>query len=520
MLLEACPLAAIVLDPAECVAFGNRRACEFFGSGSAFVGTPIADLLPRWPLPDPKGSRLLLRGGQGSRRSCEVKTSTCLGPNGPMTTVWIEGTEQDSTAERAASDADLRLRYMVEMLPQAVCVFDADDRYVLWNQRYAELYAEVADHLRPGIAFEEILKISLASGDIQEVVSDPEVWLKGRMARFRRQVSQEEHQLRDGRWLRYDDRRTPDGGAIGIRIDITDLKQREEWLRQLFEANPMPMLLCDGHSLSILDANRAAVEFYGFEEADLLTKQASDMHAEEQKEEFTSNVLRLNGDCEPRTVWRQHMANGRERHVLIYIRMLQKHTDRQILLTIADVTDRVLAEIEATRLANHDVLTGLPNRIQFYKALDDALQLESDGRVIVYCLDLDGFKPINDVFGHAVGDEVLKMVGERLQSEAKEHMVARLGGDEFAILVRTDEGLSTDLADHCISAFREPFMINELPITLGISIGVAAAKTVGADREALVQAADGSLYQAKAAGRNTWRMAREEKATTPLARVG
>ena len=401
LLLEACPLAAIVLDPAERVAFGNRRACEFFGLASAIVGTPIADLMPEWPLPDPSGSRLFLRGCREPRKFCDVKTSTCLGPNGPMRIVWIEGTEQNSTAERAASDADLRLRYMIEMLPQAVCVFDADDRYVLWNQRYAELYAEVADHLRPGIAFEEILKISLASGGIQEVVSDPEVWLEARMARFRRHVSQEEHQLRDGRWLRYDDRRTPDGGAIGIRIDITDLKQREEWLRQLFEANPMPMLLCDGHDLSILEANHAAVQFYGFEEAELLTKRAGDMHAEGQKEEFTSNVLRLNGDCEPRTVWRQHMADGCERHVLIYIRTLQKHKDRQILLAIADVTDRVLAEIEATRLANHDLLTGLPNRTQFYKALGDALQPESDGRVIVYCLDLDGFKPINDVFGHA-----------------------------------------------------------------------------------------------------------------------
>ena len=99
-------------------------------------------------------------------------------------------------------------------------------------------------------------------------------------------------------------------------------------------------------------------------------------------------------------------------------------------------------------------------------------------------------------------------------------MVARLGGDEFAILIRIDEGLGTDLADRCISAFREPFMIKELPITLGISIGIAVAKAVGADREALVQAADGSLYQAKAAGRNTWRMARGEKPATPLTRVG
>ena len=83
--------------------------------------------------------------------------------------------------------------------------------------------------------------------------------------------------------------------------------------------------------------------------------------------------------------------------------------------------------------------------------------------------------------------------------------MARLGGDEFAILGRADGALDTDLADRCIAALDRPFMIREMPISLGVSIGIAAAEVRGADAEALVQAADSALYQAKAAGRNTWR---------------
>ncbi|EYR84073.1 PAS domain-containing S-box protein [Shinella sp. DD12] len=107
---------------------------------------------------------------------------------------------------------------------------------------------------------------------MREFIEDKETWLVERMEKFRLPAAQEEQQLRDGRWLRHDDRRTLDGGAIGMRIDITDLKQREEWLGQLFDANPMPMLLCDGDNLDIMHANQAASKFYGWDAEELLSR--------------------------------------------------------------------------------------------------------------------------------------------------------------------------------------------------------------------------------------------------------
>ena len=96
-----------------------------------------------------------------------------------------------------------------------------------------------------------------------EVTGDTDAWIEERMRKQALPVSQEEYQLRDGRWLRHDDRRTPDGGAIGMRIDISELKRREESFRLLFDANPAPMLLCDAATLRITAVNDVAATFYG-----------------------------------------------------------------------------------------------------------------------------------------------------------------------------------------------------------------------------------------------------------------
>ncbi|MFB9949267.1 diguanylate cyclase domain-containing protein [Rhizobium puerariae] len=517
--LEGCPMAVLILDAGGVVAFANAEGRGLFQPRPELLGHQACEILSEWPLAPGVSHSVVLDDGAGGGRACLARVVTWTAAAGVMTAVLLEPEDEETSAGKAAREASLRLRYVIEMLPQAVCVFDSKDRYILWNRKYAELYSDIADYLTPGIPFEEILKISLAGGGIPEIVSDRDAWLRVRMRKFRQPSSQEEQHLRDGRWMRYDDRRTPDGGAIGMRIDITDLKQREEWLRQLFDANPMPMLLCDGDSLAILDANLAALNFYGFDRTALLSKSASGMHAAGEAEGFAARLRNLEADCEARTVWRQHMADGRERHVLIYVRFLYEGPDRRLLLTVADVSDRVLAEAEANRLAHHDALTGLPNRMQFYKALAAASNPGSAARVVAYCLDLDGFKPVNDTFGHAAGDEVLKMVAVRLRSEAKGHMVARLGGDEFAILLPAATDVDTRLAQRCIAAFEVPFVIRGLPITLGVSIGIASAPADGLDGEALVQAADRALYQAKAAGRNTWRLASAERRAPELAKA-
>ena len=508
--LEACPSAVLVVDAVGTIAFANAEARRLFLTDGDVSGLPAKRFLLDWPLP-PQILQYRIANARGNETLARVKAARWQVASGIMTTLYIEP-ERDRNLP-ATSEADIRLRSVIEMLPQAVCVFDAEDRFVLWNGKYAELYSDIAAHLRPGIPFEEILKISLAGDDMQELIDDKEIWLRERMEKFRRPVSQEEQQLRDGRWLRHDDRRTPDGGAIGMRIDITGLKQREEWLRQLFDANPMPMMLCDGESLAILQANQAACDFYGYRSEELLSKEAGDMHAREDAHRFTNAVQNLSSDCDARTVWRQFAADGSERYVLIYVRLLHEGVRRRLLLTIADVSDRIAAEGEANRLAHHDVLTGLPNRMQFYKALSAALKSNDGKGVFVFYLDLDGFKPVNDTFGHAAGDAVLKMTSDRLRAEAQGHIIARLGGDEFAILMIGDHEHAAALAERCVAAFEAPFPVRGMAIKIGVSIGLAASSSAGGlDGDKLVQAADRALYRAKANGRNTWNFASRRRA--------
>ena len=237
------------------------------------------------------------------------------------------------------------------------------------------------------------------------------------------------------------------------------------------------------------------------------------MHAREDAHRFTNAVQNLSSDCDARTVWRQFAADGSERYVLIYVRLLHEGVRRRLLLTIADVSDRIAAEGEANRLAHHDVLTGLPNRMQFYKALSAALKSNDGKGVFVFYLDLDGFKPVNDTFGHAAGDAVLKMTSDRLRAEAQGHIIARLGGDEFAILMIGDHEHAAALAERCVAAFEAPFPVRGMAIKIGVSIGLAASSSAGGlDGDKLVQAADRALYRAKANGRNTWNFASRRRA--------
>ena len=145
--------------------------------------------------------------------------------------------------------------------------------------------------------------------------------------------------------------------------------------------------------------------------------------------------------------------------------------------------------------------------MQFYKALEEAFRTQCEGELVVYCLDLDGFKPVNDTFGHAAGDAVLVEVAERLRAQEGEFVVARLGGDEFAMLFKAARSSKTSLADRCLAAFELPFIVKGLPIRIGVSIGVASAPTGGNNGEALIQAADRALYTAKEAGRGIWKLA-------------
>jgi diguanylate cyclase (GGDEF)-like protein/PAS domain S-box-containing protein len=174
----------------------------------------------------------------------------------------------------------------------------------------------------------------------------------------------------------------------------------------------------------------------------------------------------------------------------------------------SDITEVRRTQERLTNLANMDVLSGLPNRGRVRQLLGEALSGAQSGNVpcAIMFLDLDGFKPVNDTFGHPKGDAVLKSVSQRLVKEAGEvGHVGRMGGDEFAIVIRDGQSRKKvdDLARRIIAAVAEPYHIDKAEIRIGVSIGCAFGPIDGQSVDDLIQKADLALYQAKAQGRGT-----------------
>jgi diguanylate cyclase (GGDEF)-like protein/PAS domain S-box-containing protein len=178
-----------------------------------------------------------------------------------------------------------------------------------------------------------------------------------------------------------------------------------------------------------------------------------------------------------------------------------------------------LAKEQSDYAANHDALTGLPNRACFNTELPRVLveQLRTGGRTALMFLDLDRFKQVNDTLGHAAGDVLIKELAARLRALLRpSDVLARMGGDEFAI-IRPDPDSRQEVKDFCcaiMSAAARPFEVLGSHAAVGISIGVAISPDFGVDGSELARKADIALYQAKKTGRNCFRFFTEEMSAT------
>ena len=308
--------------------------------------------------------------------------------------------DRQNAAETMVNHERSRLEDAIDSLNDGFVLFDADDRLVLCNDHYRSLYPHSSPFMQPGISFEELIRAGVERGEYIEAVNNPEAFIEARMAAHRAADGRTiEQDLDDGRSIRVSELRTRDGGIVGIRSDITELKRRE----------------------------------------------------------------------------------------------------------------RALAESEKRYrfLASYDALTGLGNRSFFNDTLDCMLDTAMPGecRTSVLILDLDGFKEINDAFGHKTGDEVLKVVAGRILSILPDGgMAARVGADQFAVVVSSFGETETPrrLAENLLGMLEDEVLLGDQRLLIKANVGVASHPDHAETADDLFARADLALTRAKQVQRGSW----------------
>jgi diguanylate cyclase len=290
--------------------------------------------------------------------------------------------------------------------------------------------------------------------------------------------------------------------TAGVIIDIRDHRRSEletDRMRELADASVEGLLVCDGQT--IVSANKSFSQLAGCSAASLVGGTLDSC--------FPDSAARSKLMSRP-----DHAIETELRHrdgsvtpVELIMRPIIFAERPHHVIAVRDLKARKDAEQHIHFLAHHDALTRLPNRAFFNARVDQEIAGLAAGKSLgILCLDLDRFKEINDLFGHAAGDRALQRFASRIKSLLDDRqMIARLGGDEFAILMPdlASPAAAGRLAESILEALRDASDAPEMPIAT--SIGIALSQDDAADRQSLLTHADVALYRAKQEGRSTYR---------------
>jgi diguanylate cyclase (GGDEF)-like protein len=551
--LETMPQGLAMYDAQERIVVANDRYAQVFGLDPAQVtaGTTLGDVIGhrtgRGLYPGVNAEVVLetmrarIAGGSISRQTSRMGDgrtfSSVVQPraDGGWVVTQEDITERENLNAQLALQNDLlrqreeeleaqntRFNGAINNMSQGLCLFDAEQRVVFANRRYAELYGLALDQVKPGTTLSEIFAARMANG-VYTNASVKQVVDKG-IANFSKQVS-EIVQLTDGRFISVLRRPMSDGGIVSTHEDVTDARLAEqndllvEREHELEEQNErfdaalknMSLGLCmyDAEARVVI-ANDRYAEMYGLVPSDVKPgtslrkiveqRAANGLYAGPSPEAYVSQRLSSLNTASSTIL---NFNDGRS--------LCVTHSPMRgggWVTTHEDVTERRRSEAKIVHMAMHDALTELPNRVLLNERLEQALARVKRGESLaVHLLDLDHFKNVNDTMGHPAGDKLLKLVTDRLRKLIREtDTIARMGGDEFAVLqvalaTPTD---ATALALRIIEAVSEPYDIDGHQVVIGTSVGIAMGPNDGLDPDELLRNADLALYRAKGDGRGTY----------------
>ncbi|MFK5978062.1 MAG: PAS-domain containing protein [Rhizobiaceae bacterium] len=440
---------------------------------------------------------------------------------------WLS-TQEDVTdritAEKELTYRNDRLDAALKAMTQGLCMFDTNEKIVVSNDKYAEIYGISPAQIKSGTSLQEILELRIQKGNYAG--SDPKAYQRERFE-WLKSGSNEVivHQLRDGRHIEIRNHPMGDDGWLLTHDDVTERMRSEAALseqNERFDAAISTM----SHGLAMFDkdeniiiSNDRYATIYGLKENQLTpgmnvteivqTRVEHGCFIGDVSERYLQRMktLKNNRDSKPKTYV---LNDGR------YVEIRDHAMASGGWLSVhEDVTDRYASEKKIKYLADYDSLTGLPNRSQIHEILETAIQkaVENDDKMALLYIDLDGFKEVNDTLGHPVGDIVLQEVGSRFSEFLNDNTIAgRLSGDEFVVIVKEFEELAylERLGDRICEALATPIHAEQDVINISASIGMSVGPPSDGEADTLVQFSDLALYQAKADGGNCHRFFEEK----------
>ncbi|WP_271567073.1 putative bifunctional diguanylate cyclase/phosphodiesterase [Bradyrhizobium sp. CCBAU 11386] len=429
-------------------------------------------------------------------------------------------------------DWERLLHTAIESSSHGLCVFDSQFRLLICNEQHRSMYALTPTQTVAGLPVQDLLKSRHARVMGLCVGAQPADYLS---AISRREAFHATYELQGGVFVELDMHPMSDGGFVERHRDVTELRlaeiraeaARQELIEKQYALDQAVIVGITDLRGTITYANDRFCEISGYSREELLGNNHRILKSGMHSRAFFRQMYRCLAKGQ---VWRGELCNKAKSGELYWVDTVitpQLGPEGKPVSYMAiriDITARKKAEAQIYHAARHDALTGLPNRSALLEGLSERLnQIRmSQQKLIVYLLDLDGFKCVNDTLGHAAGDALLKQLSSRLKSSVADgDLIARLGGDEFAIVqvsAHDEREQAIRLSVALLEIVARPFSVEGQDVSVGISIGMAIAPTNGLTTSELLYRADLALYRVKSEGRNGFQFFEDEMHTRAQSR--